>query len=636
VLNLAIYLNYDYDENNPTIRLRRLNIRKPLRKAGIRADFVTRFEDLLNFDNILISHFTKEMIQEVTALRKIGKKIFFCHSEHLWALPYQTEMFNLCDYIVCCSTELAALTAARLTSSFTKVYVIPDMAEGPFPEHIPQDVEPLRVVWSGMGGNAYHATSLKPIIESLGMKLIVISEWADADIKWSRDTYLQEMAKCDIAVCPQNVALQPAKSNVKLSTAMSLGLPVIASPLQAYKEIIKNGENGFVADSEAEWRDALTQLKSLPLRQKISERARVDGQQYTPERIADAWGELLIRAPYPKIAFINNTLRVKYMSYGDKILEDLRFLGYTVDTFRYEDIDSLPSNYDAYVFIEVRYDSEQISDVHPRILITRENTNINNLPQFDLVVCDPGLLAIWKNRGFVHLTGLENFDDRQYPEQLIKLANHKEWQVEARKTHNLNLHNSDIDSFYSLMLPELRWDGGSRDRDHIKFTMQHAKPGMCVLDIGSADGWLSLYLAKEGCKVTALEFVDRGLDWTEKQATRLGVQLETKFGFLEELDTTLAGRKFDIIMAYEILEHVDYLSLPWYLKKIENLLEIDGKVLISLPRQDLNDNQQHVWSPNEGLINKIFKNKPNVSVQWVPLPDHGVPGNWFIVYSARG
>lgn len=637
-MDLAIYLNYDYDASNPTIRLRRLNIRKPLRKLGINADIITRFEDLAPFTNVLISHFDKTTIEEVTTLRKQGKRIFFDHSENLWGLPYQNEVFNLCDYIICCSSELAELTQARLTSSFTRVHIIPDMAEGPFPAHFPADKQQLTVVFTGMGGNSYLAKDLRPIVENAGMKLVIISEWADADIKWNRDTYMYEMARCDIAICPQNVELQPAKSNVKVVTAMSLGLPIIASPLRAYKEIIKPGENGFIASSAEEWRAALEQLKSAELRRKISQNALRTASNYTPEAIAKEWRAFLsgIASPLPlggirpRVAFINNSLRIKYLSYGDKLLEDLRFSGYDVTCFRYEDIEDLPTGYDAYVFIEVRYNTEKLADVHPRILITRENTNINNLIHFDLIVCDAGLEANWKNRGYVNVTKLEDIT-RPYIDQIVKLAWHKEWQIESRKMHNLDLHNNHIDSFHSLQLPEQRWDGGTRDKEHIRYTMQHAKSGMRVLDVGSADGWLLLYLAKQGCQATGLEFVDRGLDWTDSQAKRLGVSVETKFGFLEEIDQIFEGRSFDLILAYEILEHVDYLWLPWYLEKMEKLLAAGGKILVSLPDQDANFNSEHLWSPNLNLIEKVFTPK-KAKIEWVSIPNHEIPGNWFISY----
>lgn len=162
--------------------------------------------------------------------------------------------------------------------------------------------------------------------------------------------------------------------------------------------------------------------------------------------------------------------------------------------------------------------------------------------------------------------------------------------------------------------------------------MEHTNPQSKVLDIGSADGWLALYLAKEGRKVSAIDFVKRGMDWTTEHAARLDVDIDLRYGFIEDVEAVFGNKKFDCILAYEILEHLDYLRLPWYLEKIEALLKPGGKVLISLPMQDLIDNSEHLWSPNEKLILKVFGNKPNFKLNWVPIPNHEVPGDWFISY----
>jgi len=120
--DLGVYMNYPYDPQHPSVRLRRLNIRKPLREIGIRADIIYRYEDLLPYKNILLSHFDETLAEQCLELRKLGKTLYFCHTEHLWGLPSQVKVFNLCDYIVCCSNKLVELTQENLTSKFTECY----------------------------------------------------------------------------------------------------------------------------------------------------------------------------------------------------------------------------------------------------------------------------------------------------------------------------------------------------------------------------------------------------------------------------------------------------------------------------------------------------------------------------------
>lgn len=119
----------------------------------------------------------------------------------------------------------------------------------------------LTVGYVGMGGGKYAAEQLRTLIESLGMKLVVISEWNDADIKFNLSTFLSEMKGFDILICPIDHYKFPYKGNNKLSQCMALGKPVVASPLQSYKEIIKQGENGFIADNFEQWKSILTLLR---------------------------------------------------------------------------------------------------------------------------------------------------------------------------------------------------------------------------------------------------------------------------------------------------------------------------------------------------------------------------------------
>jgi glycosyltransferase involved in cell wall biosynthesis len=132
----------------------------------------------------------------------------------------------------------------------------------------------ITVGYCAMGGGIYAAKQLRPLIESLGMKLSIITEWEEADIPWNKDTYIQELSNFDILICPIDHFKFPFKGNNKLSQYMHLKKPVIASPLQSYKEIIKNGENGFIADKLEDWEKYLTLLRdNSELRKKIGDNA---------------------------------------------------------------------------------------------------------------------------------------------------------------------------------------------------------------------------------------------------------------------------------------------------------------------------------------------------------------------------
>jgi len=56
---------------------------------------------------------------------------------------------------------------------------------------------------------------------------------------------------------------------------MSLGLPVVGSPIGSNMEIISDGINGFLADSQTEWYERLKLLlENAELRTRLGEKAR--------------------------------------------------------------------------------------------------------------------------------------------------------------------------------------------------------------------------------------------------------------------------------------------------------------------------------------------------------------------------
>lgn len=147
----------------------------------------------------------------------------------------------------------------------------------------------ISVVWCGMGGGSYAAKQLRPLIESLGMKLTIISEWSDADVAWNLNTWQDEVKKHDIVICPTDQNKFPYKGNNKVTHFMALGMPVIASPLQSYREIIEHGADGFIADNISDWEKCLIRLRDdADFRKKMGQKAMDKVKSsYSSESTAD-------------------------------------------------------------------------------------------------------------------------------------------------------------------------------------------------------------------------------------------------------------------------------------------------------------------------------------------------------------
>jgi glycosyltransferase involved in cell wall biosynthesis len=153
----------------------------------------------------------------------------------------------------------------------------------------------LKAIYCGMGGNSFLCDVLKPVLLECGYDLTIISEWSNATVKWTRETWAKEMVKGDVVICPQREGIQDGKSSIKAVTAMALGMPVIASPIPAYTEAIQQGENGFLASIHRldEWRTALNALKDASTRQRIGKAARETAKRYSLDAVAGDWISLL-------------------------------------------------------------------------------------------------------------------------------------------------------------------------------------------------------------------------------------------------------------------------------------------------------------------------------------------------------
>jgi glycosyltransferase involved in cell wall biosynthesis len=56
---------------------------------------------------------------------------------------------------------------------------------------------------------------------------------------------------------------------------MAAGLPVVANPVGVHREMIRHGENGFLAETPAEWAEAVGRLARDPaLRRRMGRAGR--------------------------------------------------------------------------------------------------------------------------------------------------------------------------------------------------------------------------------------------------------------------------------------------------------------------------------------------------------------------------
>ena len=283
-----IFEAFEEIEDNPSFRLRCLYTHKNLLKQGYSSKIVHHSSDIKNPDIVILMSFGEEELALARCAKNHGAKIIHDYSENIRGIPVLEETKKLCDKIVCCSTALGNLEKINYPH---QVVVVKDPIEDSPVIHNPLfSNDKLKVVWMGMGGNASWVSNLlKPLVESLDMEYIEISNRKEASIPWNRKTWQIDMASCDIALCPQVHWQFPAKSNVKVTTALSLGLPVIASPILSYTEIIIDNFNGFICNDLDQWYISLNKLKSKKLRESFVAKSQTFISHYHRDVIYKEW-----------------------------------------------------------------------------------------------------------------------------------------------------------------------------------------------------------------------------------------------------------------------------------------------------------------------------------------------------------
>ena len=118
-------------------------------------------------------------------------------------------------------------------------------------------------------------------------------------VRWSAEQEVEQLQALDIGVYPLPIDdWVLGKSGLKAIQYMAFGLPTVATEVGTTPRIIRDGENGLLVRTEAEWLDALERLVRDPaLRRRLGEAARRDAvAKYSIKAVAAEYRRVLADA----------------------------------------------------------------------------------------------------------------------------------------------------------------------------------------------------------------------------------------------------------------------------------------------------------------------------------------------------
>jgi hypothetical protein len=195
------------------------------------------------------------------------------------------------------------------TARANRVEIIPTVVdlERYTPTGSRRDSKPVVIGWVGSPTTALYLAPVKRLLSRLATRYPIscvaigarqdqVADGPFIATAWSEAGEVKLLSEIDIGIMPlPDEPYTQGKCGYKLIQYMACGLPVVASAVGVNKEIVREGENGFLATSDREWEDALVRLildPDLRRRMGVAGRIRVEAE-FSLQRQAPRLEQLL-------------------------------------------------------------------------------------------------------------------------------------------------------------------------------------------------------------------------------------------------------------------------------------------------------------------------------------------------------
>jgi glycosyltransferase involved in cell wall biosynthesis len=310
-----------------SFRLRIEALKEPLQERGVNLHIFVRPRGILKRRALLktadvydATILQRKMLDpgDMRLLRSRSKKLFFdvddavmYHSRPVGLIEEWRTMRRFravaksVDKVVAGNEYLANLFRAEgATAAILPTVVDPQHYH--VKTHAPTDSPAL--VWIGSNSTLKYLSQILPTLAQAaqrvpGLNLITIGDVAltnppipTAHVNWTPHTEAVALVRGDIGIAPTpEDRWTLGKCGFKIIQYMATGLPAIASPVGASREIVVENQSGFLPKTDSEWIEAIATLAVDPVKRQsfgAAARKRVE-ENFSLNRAADFWAERL-------------------------------------------------------------------------------------------------------------------------------------------------------------------------------------------------------------------------------------------------------------------------------------------------------------------------------------------------------
>jgi len=288
----------------------------PSRGAGAKAVYfglgaLSRFASVLaarNFDAVFMQRLVVPHVYPFPEIavcrmaRLMGKRMIFDFDDAIFSTsPHRkrtlaekltdrdrvARVIARCDAVIAGNSYLAAY-AREYNANVTVIPTAIGLHKYPLKQFRDENPgEPCVIGWIGMPGSLPYLNQLKPVFQTLAARHRILIRIVGGlgfhcpgveveHLPWSLRDETNLILSFDIGVMPLADSEEArGKCGLKLLQYMAAGLPAVASPISANRDIVTDGINGYLAGSRDEWIIKLGRLIESPgLRRELGLQGR--------------------------------------------------------------------------------------------------------------------------------------------------------------------------------------------------------------------------------------------------------------------------------------------------------------------------------------------------------------------------